>query len=101
MRATKLAILAIAATSVSCLSEQPIAPGSPEPVDRRLLGIWRCVFPEETDPATLTITETDGRNIRAEFSGGDSEPSAWSAYAVNFEGKRFLNVQFEGDESRK
>jgi hypothetical protein len=101
MTATRLMILSIAVWSVGCLSEQPVLPGSPESVDRSLLGSWRCVFPRDEDASTLTITETGDRGIRAVFSGSDPEGSGWVAYAVKFDGKRLLNIRADGDESRK
>ena len=97
----RLATLVLAACSFGCLSEQPIASGSPEPVDPSLLGNWRCLFADEADPSTLTITEVEGRGVRAVFSGGDSKPSTFTGYAVKFEGKRLLNVRSEDEESRK
>ena len=98
MRA-RLVILMMAASLTGCLSDQPIAPGSAEPLDRSLLGTWRCVFPEEADPALLKITEGEGRAIRAVISGGgDEQPSTWTAYLVSFEGKHLLNVQADDKE---
>jgi hypothetical protein len=99
MRTATLASFVIAVGSLSCLAEQPIVPGSPEAVDRGLLGIWRCVFPDEEYAAKLTVEEVDGRRIRAELAGGDH--NVWFAYRVTFEGKRLLNVQFTGDMPRQ
>ena len=93
----RLATLVLAACSFGCLSEQPIASGSPEPVDPSLLGNWRCLFADEADPSTLTITEVEGRGVRAVFSGGDSKPSTFTGYAVKFEGKRLLNVRLSSN----
>lgn len=93
----RVALLVIAACSVGCLSEQPILPGSPESVDRGLLGGWRCLMPEDAGVPTLTITEADGRKLRALFTG---EKEGWLAYVVTFEGRRLLNVQAEGEDDK-
>jgi hypothetical protein len=93
----RVALLAVAACSVGCLSEQPIVPGAPETVDRGLLGSWRCLMPGEASAAPLTITEADGRKLRGLFAGEDK---GWIAYAVTFEGRRLLNVQAEGAEGK-
>ena len=101
MTATRLALLTIAVWSFGCLAEEPIVPGSPEPVDRNLFGEWHCVFPTDKEASVLTITETEGRGVRAVFSGTDQEDSGWTAYAVKFEGKRLLNIKVDGEDAKK
>ena len=100
MTATRLAIVALAAYSLSCLAQHPIAPGSPKSVSG-LIGRWGCVSPDERDPSVLSVTES-GLGFRAEFAEVDPKDSgAWTGYAVRFEGKNLLNLQMEGDEEKK
>jgi hypothetical protein len=91
---TRFWILAVAACAAGCLSEQPIASGSTESIDRSLLGSWRCVFPDEDEKraSTLKITEAEDRRLRAVFVG---ESFVLTAHAVKYEGGRLLNVSFE------
>jgi len=85
-----------------CIYEQPLVPGRPETVDRRVLGQWRCVSPDNAEPAILKVTEAPARKYHAEFGGGEATPSVFSAYAVTFHGKTLLNVQeIEAGEGRK
>ncbi len=95
--ATRLVIVVLLACSVGCLADQPIASGSPETVTG-LLGTWRCLHPDTTNPSVVTVT-ADGRGLRAVFSEVDpKDSSSWTAYAVKSGGERFLNVQMEGDD---
>ncbi len=86
-------VLLEAACLAGCLYEQPLAPGRAEPVERRVLGTWRCVAPDSDEPAILAVTHAAEGRYRAEFGGGEDSPSIFSAYAVRFEGKRLLNAQ--------
>ena len=90
----RLAIVLMAAMALpGCLFDRPLVPGTPEPVDARLVGAWRCVAPDAEEPAILTVTGSADRRYRAELAGKDEKPSIYSAQAVAFEGKRLLNVQ--------
>jgi hypothetical protein len=94
MRAHSLVIAALAAAGFSgCLYEKPVAPGTPEAVDARALGTWRCVNPESEKAETLTVSERPDRRYRAEFVEGDDAPAVFSAYAVTFASQRILNAQ--------
>ena len=86
----KVAVLVLAAACSACLLDAPLAPGQPEPLDRRLLGQWRCVAPENTDPSVLTVTEESARHYQARF---DDEDSAFSIYVVKFNGQQLFNAQ--------
>ena len=99
---TRLVAFVVAVVSAGCIYEQPLVPGRPETVDRRLLGQWRCVSPDNAEPAILRVTESPDRKYLSEFGGGDAKPSVFSAYAVNFQGKILLNAQeIEDGEARK
>jgi hypothetical protein len=68
-----------------------------EPVDRRVLGPWRCVASDSAEPLILTVTQAPDRRYRADFTGGAEKPAAFSVYAVRFEGKVLLNAQLIED----
>jgi hypothetical protein len=63
-----------------------------EPVDQRLLGAWRCVAPDSTNPAILTVTQAPDRGYRTELVEGEDK-SVFSVYAVKFEGALLINAQ--------
>lgn len=88
---------ALAIVCAGCLYTDPLVLGTAEPVDRNVLGPWRCVAPENAEPMILTVTEAPERKYRAEFTGGEEKPAVFFAYAVRFAGKRLLNVQVVED----
>lgn len=92
MRATTVLL---AVTLAGCLYDEPLAPGSADAVDIRVLGAWRCVSPEraDADPTILTVSRVGDRTYRAEFTDGEEEPTVFSAYAVTLGRKRLLNAQ--------
>ena len=84
-------------TCAGCLYDQPMAPGAAEVVDRSVLGAWRCVAPDNADPAILTVTEAADQKYRAEFRGDGDDTTVFLAYAVTFSGRRLLNAQHVDD----
>lgn len=99
-RSSFLAIL-LALTAAGCLFDEPLLPGPPLALERQLLGTWRCVAPDARETARLTVATTPEGWYRAEIRSEDEEPTAWHAYAVDFEKTRLLNVQWVGDDQRK
>lgn len=89
----RAAAVLLAMCASGCLYEQPLAPGTAEPVDARLLGTWRCITPESDEIGRLTVAEAPDHRYRAEFGGGDDEPTVFSAYAVTFASERLVNAQ--------
>lgn len=87
-----LATVGLAAISAGCLYTEPLVPGVAESVDGRLLGAWRCVAPESSNPAILTVAQAPSRGYRAEFVDGDDK-SVFSVYEVKFENTLLINVQ--------
>src|SRR5262249_48171478 len=60
--------------------------------ERQLLGAWRCVAPEATNPAVLTVAEAPDQGYRAQFVDADDK-SVFAAYAVRFESTLLINAQ--------
>lgn len=78
-----------------CIYEDPLAPGTTEPVDARLLGDWRCVSATTKDEGILGISKTAEGRYRAQFVAPEPEedPAVFVADAVRFEEKILVNAQ--------
>jgi hypothetical protein len=88
----------------ACLSETPIVPGAPAPLDERLVGVWRCVSPEEGEDATITLTvrRKDGTSYAGTMGESADKTSPFEAHLVGPRERTLVNVkETETDSAEK
>jgi hypothetical protein len=101
---TVCALLPLAVMALpGCLSETPIVPGAPAPIDERLLGAWRCVSPEANEEATTTLTlrRRDATSYAGTMAESPEKASGFEAHVVGKGDGALVNVKDTDTESKE
>jgi hypothetical protein len=99
-----VALSAAVAVLPACLSETPIVPGAPAPIDERLLGVWRCVSPDADEEATITLTvrRRDATSYAGTMGESADKTSPFEAHLVGTREHALVNVkETETDSAAK